>query len=300
MGATRFDGQCELVKQASLATCELGRSFGCEQQHMWVANCRGVFSCAGHRVRCGYPPGRPAYNCSCTLPPSPRTWRPEPVLDAASVSAALAASGPSPHVWLDIGISSETLAKWDIMHDSRLIVAGIDALEANVKDAKHPASPRFIRVHGACTDGPPSYVTFNVHESVTCGSLLPTRANAPKLGRGGDACTGDVPIPTRVPSFPLSLVLRRMRRLSRRVEVSFSPLSDILPFRLLADCPYVCVCCDAVPCLRAATQDRCARLGAGVLAQRGRGVAVCRQRAPRSAGRGRGLWTAPLRVGGGV
>ena len=149
MGATRFDGQCELVKQASLATCELGRSFGCEQQHMWVANCRGVFSCAGHRVRCGYPPGRPAYNCSCTLPPSPRTWRPEPVLDAASVSAALAASGPSPHVWLDIGISSETLAKWDIMHDSRLIVAGIDALEANVKDAKHPASPRFIRVHGA-------------------------------------------------------------------------------------------------------------------------------------------------------
>jgi len=45
---------------------------------MWVANCRGTFRCAGRKVRCGYPPGRPAYNCSCsesmTAPPSIPPW----------------------------------------------------------------------------------------------------------------------------------------------------------------------------------------------------------------------------------
>jgi len=33
---------------------------------MWVANCRGFFECAGDRIPCGYPPGLPFYNCSCS------------------------------------------------------------------------------------------------------------------------------------------------------------------------------------------------------------------------------------------
>ena len=34
---------------------------------MWVKNCRGTFECGSSTVHCGYPPGRPAYNCSCDL-----------------------------------------------------------------------------------------------------------------------------------------------------------------------------------------------------------------------------------------
>lgn len=78
---------------------------------------------------------------------------------------------------------------------------------------------RFVRVHGACTEGTPGFVTLNVHKSPTCGSLLPTRADAPAMGLGKDTCTGDVPVPTRVPSFPLRLLLQKMRTLARRVEL---------------------------------------------------------------------------------
>ena len=61
------NGQCRLVRQASLAPCVLNRNFGCDSASgsMWVANCRGVFRCASNKVHCGYPSGRPAYNCSC-------------------------------------------------------------------------------------------------------------------------------------------------------------------------------------------------------------------------------------------
>lgn len=64
------DGQCELVRQTSLAACELGSSFGCDpaSSSMWVANCRGTFRCAGRTVLCGYPPGLSVYNCSCFSP----------------------------------------------------------------------------------------------------------------------------------------------------------------------------------------------------------------------------------------
>ena len=61
------DGQCGLVRQVSFAPCELGRSFGCDpvSGSMWTRNCRGNFRCGSNTVHCGYPPGFPAYNCSC-------------------------------------------------------------------------------------------------------------------------------------------------------------------------------------------------------------------------------------------
>ena len=48
-GEERNTGTCKLVRQASVAPCELGRSFGCDAASgsMWVANCRGKFRCAG-------------------------------------------------------------------------------------------------------------------------------------------------------------------------------------------------------------------------------------------------------------
>ena len=49
-------------------------SFGCEaaSQTMWVQNCRGHFQCLDrhHTTSCGYPPGEPFYNCSCSGPHS--------------------------------------------------------------------------------------------------------------------------------------------------------------------------------------------------------------------------------------
>ena len=61
------DHRCALVRQTSFAPCQLGRSFGCDPASgsMWVTSCRGEFRCSSSVVRCGYPPGRLAYNCSC-------------------------------------------------------------------------------------------------------------------------------------------------------------------------------------------------------------------------------------------
>mmetsp|Transcript_33545 Transcript_33545/g.107863 ORF Transcript_33545/g.107863 Transcript_33545/m.107863 type:complete len:304 (-) Transcript_33545:113-1024(-) len=151
---------------------------------------------------------------------------PPPAVDAAwpaAMSAALAATGgggPPPRVWLDLGTSAKTLAKWDVQHNSSLIVVGVDPVLSNVQHASQPTTPRFVRVHGACTEGPPSTATLLIHKSVTCASLMPTHARAPKLGTGSDACTGDVPVPMRVPTFPLRLLLRRMTKaLAPRVEL---------------------------------------------------------------------------------
>lgn len=59
-----------LVHQHSQARCVAGRSFGLvaglERRVMWVRNCRGLFRCRhGPILECGFPPGAPAYNCSC-------------------------------------------------------------------------------------------------------------------------------------------------------------------------------------------------------------------------------------------
>ena len=77
---------CELVKQASFSPCVLNRSFGCDPAggSMWVANCRGTFECGSSTVDCGYPPGKPAYNCSCI----------------ASLYNPATTSSPQPHEWL--------------------------------------------------------------------------------------------------------------------------------------------------------------------------------------------------------
>ena len=44
---------------------------------MWVRKCRGKFLCASHTVLCGWPPGLPAYNCSCVLPVTAAVAAPE-------------------------------------------------------------------------------------------------------------------------------------------------------------------------------------------------------------------------------
>lgn len=63
-----------LVEQHSTAACLEGVSYGCAKgdgkgnaSSVWVLNCRGVFRCVGFdaAVRCGYPPGRGGYHCSC-------------------------------------------------------------------------------------------------------------------------------------------------------------------------------------------------------------------------------------------
>ena len=63
---------CELINQTSRLRCELGVSFGCDDESMWVEGCRGRFRCGGALVYCGYfsrPPkgsyGRPRYRCHC-------------------------------------------------------------------------------------------------------------------------------------------------------------------------------------------------------------------------------------------
>ena len=139
----------------------------------------------------------------------------------ASLTRALAAvpAGVSPRVWLDVGTSYKTLAKWDVLHNDSLVLVGVDALKRNVEHIYQPQTPRFVRVAGACTEGPPGQATFNVHRSPTCGTLMPTRSDAPKLGTGEDACTGDEPVPTRVPTFPLRMLLRSTQRVARRVEL---------------------------------------------------------------------------------
>lgn len=138
------------------------------------------------------------------------------------IAAALKslAANSKPTVWLDIGTSYKSLTKWDVLQNSSLVVVGVDPVKANIDHAYQPATPRFVHVHGACTEGPPGHTTFNMHKSPTCGTLLQTRADGPKLGTGNDACTGDVPVPTRVPTFPLRLLLRTMaERFGTRIEL---------------------------------------------------------------------------------
>ncbi|EOD36153.1 hypothetical protein EMIHUDRAFT_226728 [Emiliania huxleyi CCMP1516] len=63
--------ECELVQQTSTAQCQLGISYGCRKDELWVSGCRGFFRCqtGGPLIPCGYPPGAREYNCSCASPP---------------------------------------------------------------------------------------------------------------------------------------------------------------------------------------------------------------------------------------
>ena len=141
------------------------------------------------------------------------------VINARIEHAATNCSEPC-RLWIDIGTSQRTLTHWDVTHQTNLVVVGVDALKSNVEHDSQPHTRRFVRVHGACTPGSDSSVVLNMHRSVTCGSLLPTRANAPSVGSGRDACIGDNPVPTRVPAFALATLLRlAVPRLARRVEL---------------------------------------------------------------------------------
>jgi len=141
---------------------------------------------------------------------------------ATALGNAIAATA-SPHqrrLWVDIGTSVRTLTQWDLEQNESLVVVGMDALKSNLDDAQQPQIQRFVRVHGACTAGPEESATINVHRSPTCGSLLRTRTNAPTVGRGKDACTGDVPTQMAVPAFSLHTLLKLLvPRLARRVEL---------------------------------------------------------------------------------
>ena len=145
----------------------------------------------------------------------------------ASLSRALAAVraktsvGGVRRVWIDIGTWRQTLSKADLEADESLIVIGLEALAANLNSSLHPVTPRFVRVLGACSDGPAgTFVTFQQHTSPSCGSLLPTHRSAPRVGKGSDACVGDVPRPVRVRSVPLSLLIDRVRAvLHARIEL---------------------------------------------------------------------------------
>jgi FkbM family methyltransferase len=134
--------------------------------------------------------------------------------------AAVRPAAASPRVWLDVGTSFKSLAKFDVLHNMSLVVVGIDPVRANIEHALQPRTPRFVGVHGACAEGPASFAMLNVHRSPTCASLHNTRARGPVVGAGKDACTGDVPVPTRVPTFPLRQLIRRMQRhLAPRIEL---------------------------------------------------------------------------------
>lgn len=140
------------------------------------------------------------------------SWQPRMQAAFAAVPHA-----QTPRLWLDIGTSFRTLAKWDIEHNSSLVVVGVDPLKANIEHSYQPTSARFVRIQGACAESAGT-ATFYAHKSPTCGTLNPTRRDAPTVGSGKDACTGDVPVPTQVPTFPLRLLMRSLPA-RRRVEL---------------------------------------------------------------------------------
>ena len=134
--------------------------------------------------------------------------------------AAVSPAGSAPHVWLDVGASWRSLTTWDLEWNASLVVVGVDALRSNLDDYRQTNNPRFLKVDGACSSSAAPTVTFYKHASWTCGSLLPTRADGPKLGRGRQACTGDVPKEITVRQFSLRKLLGRMRALGAgRIEL---------------------------------------------------------------------------------
>ena len=124
-------------------------------------------------------------------------------------------------VWLDVGTSWRSLATWDLMHNDSLIVVGVDAMRWNLYHRLQATTKtkRFIPVEGVCTEST-SHVTFNFHESPTCGTMLNTRRDGPQVGHGKSACVGDVPRRGKVRAFPLRWLLQRVvPHLAPRIEL---------------------------------------------------------------------------------
>ena len=103
--------KCALVEQTSETPCILGVSFGCDDQSqtMW-ARCRGWFRCGSRRadIPCGYPPGKPFYNCTCAPARDKHGYRHalmQPDMHADSPCGAekraMSSSHCPSHKWLD-------------------------------------------------------------------------------------------------------------------------------------------------------------------------------------------------------
>jgi hypothetical protein len=140
------------------------------------------------------------------------------------IHSALKNSSGQRRVWIDVGTSWRSLATWDVVQNSSLVVVGVDAMRWNLYHRLQASSStkRFIPVEGACTDDERSaHVAFNFHKSPTCGTLLHARRDGPRVGQGKAACTGDVPRRGRVRAFPL-------RSLLRRVAASIAPRVELL------------------------------------------------------------------------
>ena len=133
--------------------------------------------------------------------------------------AAASTATSAPRVWIDVGTSYRSLATWDVESNESLVVFGIDALQSNLNDHRQCKSPRFIPMQGACTTARESNLTFWVHASPTCGSLLQTPPNVPVLGSGSDACTGDQPRAMTVSTFRMSALLRRVFHLTGQKSI---------------------------------------------------------------------------------
>jgi len=57
---------CSLVEQESSASCELGKTFGCDSGHVWISGgCRGKFTCDGNSVECNVK-NTDHYECPCS------------------------------------------------------------------------------------------------------------------------------------------------------------------------------------------------------------------------------------------
>lgn len=140
------------------------------------------------------------------------------------IQSALAAAVPvaERRVWLDVGTSWRSLATWDLVNNQSLFVVGVDAMRWNLYHRLQASAQtkRFIPVEGVCTDDDATHVIFNFHNSPTCGTLLSTRPDAPTIGQGKSACTGDIPRRVKVRAFPLrSLLHRVVTQLAPRIEL---------------------------------------------------------------------------------
>ena len=133
--------------------------------------------------------------------------------------AAASTATSAPRVWIDVGTSYRSLTTWDVENNESLVVFGIDALQSNLNDRRQSKSPRFVPVQGACTTAHERNLTFWVHASPTCGSLLQTPPNVPVLGSGSDACTGDRPRAVTVTTFRMSALLRRVFHLTGQKSI---------------------------------------------------------------------------------
>lgn len=125
---------------------------------------------------------------------------------STQLQRAVAHSVAPRRLWIDCGISTESIANNDVHRDASLVLVGVDAVNANLRSRRHAATPRLARIGGACAEtAGVGIAAFETHNSPTCGSLLPS--SGMKIGKGKDACIGDMPVTVPVISFPLQMLI---------------------------------------------------------------------------------------------